>query len=220
MRLRLQDSITTAKRTILPFSTKIMSNQFDLLIDSYLEHKVGIDTGFLNEALSKGLQQNILQLQRDELMTNAGIGNAMVKDARQKMRGDKIYWMDKTHKNIYEQEFLQRIEDFIDCLNSTCYTGINDYEFHYALYEEGSFYKRHKDQFKNDTNRKYSLINYLNDNWLEEDGGQLLLYQEEGIQRILPKSQTAVLFKSDEMEHEVSKANRPRMSITGWLKHA
>ncbi len=197
-----------------------MDNQFDLLIDSYLDNKLGIDAGFLTERLSNGLQQNILQLQRDEMMTDAGIGNDQIKDANQKMRGDKIYWMDKSHDNNYEQEFLQLAEDFIGHLNSTCYTGINEYEFHYAVYEEGSFYKRHKDQFKNNNNRKYSLISYLNENWLEEDGGQLLVYQNNVTQAILPHSQTGVFFKSDEMEHEVTKANRSRMSITGWLKQS
>ena len=206
------------KRTTLPGSTCAMINKFDLLIDSFLENNVGIDAGFLNEALSKGLHQNILQLQKDELMAFAGIGNDEVKDSNQKMRGDKIYWMDKKNTNIYEQEFLAQIEDFIDYLNRTCYTGINGYEFHYAVYEEGRSYKRHKDQFKNDNNRKYSLINYLNENWLEEDGGQLLVYQNDVVQKILPQSQTAVFFKSDEMEHEVVLAHRNRMSITGWLK--
>jgi SM-20-related protein len=195
-----------------------MNSQFDTLIDSYLSNSIGIDASFLNDALSNGLQQNILQLQRDEMMTDGAIGNDEAKDHQQKMRGDKIYWLDKSHNNTYEQEFLQLAENFIDHLNSTCYTGINDYEFHYAVYEEGSFYKRHKDQFKNDNNRKYSLITYLNVNWLEEDGGQLLIYQKGSMQKILPQSQAAVFFRSDEMEHEVTKANRQRMSISGWLK--
>ena len=43
-----------------------MYNQFDLLIDSYLENKIGIDTDFLNAALSAGLQKNIQQLQQDD----------------------------------------------------------------------------------------------------------------------------------------------------------
>lgn len=202
----------------MPDLIKKMNSQFDVLIDSYLKDKIGVAPMFLNQDLSMGLQQNILQLQKDEMMTAAGIGNEKERDAHQKMRGDKIYWMDKNRPNIYEQEFLQLVEDFIGHLNSTCYTGINAYEFHYAVYEEGSFYKRHRDQFKNDSNRKYSLINYLNENWLEEDGGQLMVYLNEAVQKILPQSQTAVFFKSDEMEHEVSKANRRRMSITGWLK--
>ena len=195
-----------------------MNNQFDLLIDSYLANKIGITPFFLTPELSAGLQQNIVQLQKDNQMTAAGIGNEQVKDANQKMRADKIFWMDKDHDNLFEKEFLQLIENFIDHLNRTCYAGINAYEFHYAVYEKGSFYKRHKDQFKNNSNRKYSLITYLNENWLEADGGQLRVYEKNTTQNILPHSQTAVLFKSDETEHEVTIANRRRMSITGWLK--
>ncbi len=195
-----------------------MQQPFEKLIDSFLGNKIGIDTNFFSESLSTGLQQNIFQLQEDEMMHAAGIGNNQKKDSNQKYRGDKIYWMDKSHDNRYEKEFLQLIDNFISHLNSTCYTGINSYEFHYTVYEEGSFYKRHRDQFNNDSNRKYSMINYLNENWLEEDGGQLLIYQDEGVQKILPHSQTSVFFKSDEMEHEVTMANRSRMSVTGWLK--
>ncbi len=195
-----------------------MNNTFDLLIDSYLDNKVGIDAAFISERLSNGLQEHIQQLQQDDQMIPAGIGNDEVKDAQQKVRGDKIYWLDKKHHNHFELEFLQLAEDFIDRLNSTCYTGINAYEFHYAVYEEGSFYKRHKDQFKNNDNRKFSLITYLNENWLVSDGGQLQVYNDGTMQQIQPHSQTAVLFKSDETEHEVVKANRSRMSITGWLK--
>ncbi len=192
--------------------------QFDTLIDSYLTNKVGIDKAFLSEKLSKGLQQNIIQLELDKTMTHAGIGNAKLKDSNQKMRGDKIAWLDKTNNNAFEQEFLAIAEEFITHLNNTCYTGINSYEFHYAVYEKGSFYKKHKDQFKTDNNRKFSFINYLNDDWLEADGGQLCLYQNDEIEKIQPHAKTAVFFKSDEMEHEVMLCNRSRMSISGWLK--
>jgi SM-20-related protein len=195
-----------------------MQNHNDTLINSFINDNIGIDTNFLSAELSNGLQQNIEQLQANNKMISAGIGNNATMDTKQQMRGDKIYWLDKKHDNDFEQQFLQQIENFIERLNSTCYTGINGYEFHYALYEPGEGYKRHKDQFKNDNNRKYSLINYLNNDWIEEDGGQLLIYQNEQIQKIQPSSQTSVFFKSDELEHEVEKANKNRMSITGWLK--
>lgn len=195
-----------------------MNEQFDLLIDSYLENKVGVAPLFLSPELVKGLQQNIFQLQEEGLMTAAGIGNALVKDAGQTMRSDKIYWLDKTHGNSFENEFLQQADDFIARLNETCYAGINACEFHYAVYEKGSFYKRHKDQFQNNSHRKYSLITYLNDNWLEADGGQLQVFENETVSRISPMAQKAVLFKSDETEHEVCMAGRSRMSVTGWLK--
>jgi SM-20-related protein len=195
-----------------------MENQFDLLINSYLDNNIGIAPSFLDPALANGLHQHIVQLQKEDMMMAAGIGNEKVTDKDQKMRADKISWLDKSHDNVFEQQFLSRVEEFIEYLNRTCYTGINSYEFHYAVYEQGSFYKRHKDQFKNDSDRKFSLISYLNEDWLEEDGGQLLVYQNETVQSISPHAQTAVFFKSNEMEHEVAKANRSRMSVTGWLK--
>ncbi len=195
-----------------------MDNAFNTLIDSFLDKRVGIDPGFLTESLCKGLSENIVQLQKDDLMTVSGIGNGATRDLTQKMRTDRIYWISKSSHNPFEQEFLGIVENFIEYLNRTCYTGINDYEFHYAIDETGSFYKRHKDQFRNDSNRKYSLINYLNENWRQANGGELRIHQNESTQDILPRSKTAVFFKSNEMEHEVRTANRSRMSITGWLK--
>lgn len=195
-----------------------MAKQFDTIIDSYIETNIGIDANFLSASLSQGLRQNILQLQQNNQMFFAGIGNDEVKDSNQKMRGDKIYWLDKKHNNEFELEFLQLIDDFIEELNSSCYTGINGCEFHYAVYGQGSFYKKHLDQFKNNNNRKFSLISYLNTDWLDEDGGKLVAYQNETEQSILPQSQTGVFFKSSQIEHEVQQAHRSRMSVTGWLK--
>jgi len=195
-----------------------MQQPFDVLINSFVDNNVGIANDFLSESLSNSLQQNIQQLQQQGQMKYAGIGNDAIADETQQMRGDKIYWLDKKNNNVHEEEFLNRVEDFIDHLNRTCYTGINDYEFHYAVYGEGSAYKKHKDQFKTDNNRKFSLICYLNDDWVAADGGQLVVYQNGEAQTISPNAQKAVFFKSDEMEHEVLLANKPRMSITGWLK--
>ena len=57
-----------------------MNKQFDLLIDSYLSNHIGIAPAFITQELSAGLQQNIIQLQEDDLMTPAGIGNEEVKN--------------------------------------------------------------------------------------------------------------------------------------------
>ena len=103
-------------------------------------------------------------------------------------------------------------------LNSTCFTGIKSYEFHYALYEKGAFYKKHLDQFKTDNGRAFSMIIYLNESWKIEDGGELKIYQTTEIQLIAPENQKCVFFKSNELEHEVLLTNVSRMSITGWLK--
>lgn len=195
-----------------------MNEKYDAFISSFIDNKIGLCDVFLTKELSKHLQQNLLQLDKDNKMLPAGIGNNTVKDPTQKMRGDKIYWIDKKNNDEHELAFLQEVERFIEYLNETCYTGINAYEFHYALYDTGSYYQRHKDQFQNNQDRKYSLINYLNDDWQEEDGGALMVYQDDKTESILPHIQKAVFFQSNELEHEVAIAHRPRMSITGWLK--
>ncbi len=197
-----------------------MQEKFDFLIDDYILNKVGIDKNFLSAALTKGLSQNIVQLLANGQMSPARIGQNNDQHKATKIRSDMIYWMDKSHENVFEQEFLALMEDLILYLNKTCYAGINAYEFHYALYEEGAAYGRHKDRFRNDSDRQYSVVNYLNVDWVEEDGGLLLLYKDEGTQMVLPMAQTTVFFKCDEMEHEVTMSKRSRMSITGWLKRS
>jgi SM-20-related protein len=196
-----------------------MSAQFEELVDSFIGNRVGISEHFLSEKLAAGLQQNLYNLSDDAKLFPAGIGNHAVLDATQQLRGDRICWIEPDTTNVFEQEFLTQVDDFVAYLNRTCYTGINAYEFHYALYEEGSFYKKHKDQFQNNDHRKYSLISYLNNDWIAADGGQLGIHHEtEAVQHILPTNRKAVFFQSDEIMHEVTLAHRPRMSITGWLK--
>ena len=196
-----------------------MEAKFEELIEGFMTNKIGISESFLSIPLAAALQQNIHRLNRDSRMEKAGIGNIAVKDRTQKIRGDKTCWIDNKSKNLAEMEFLDMIKQFTGHLNKTCFTGINSCEFHYALYEEGTSYIRHRDQFKNDYNRKYSMISYLNENWVEEDGGQLLIHHDdETVQSILPHNQKAIFFQSDILEHEVAVANRQRMSVTGWLK--
>ena len=62
------------------------------------------------------------------------------------------------------------------------------------------------------------MILYLNDNWKEKDGGELTIYHNVHTQIISPLNGKCVFFKSSELEHEVLLNQKPRLSITGWLK--
>jgi SM-20-related protein len=192
---------------------------FETLIETYLVDKVGISEHFLSETLSGQLKANLLNLFAKNELVTAGTGNenTILKDIA--IRSDKIYWLDKSHDDPHENAFFALMDDFVLYLNKTCYTGITDYEFHYAMYEKGSFYKRHLDRFRNDDRRLFSMITYLNADWQEGDGGELSIFHDDGqTQNISPKNGKSVFFKSDELEHEVLKTMVPRMSITGWLR--
>ncbi len=159
-----------------------------------------------------------MALYDNEELLHAGTGNNITVNRDTKMRGDKIYWLDRIHNNASENDFFDLIDHFIAYLNRTCYTGITGYEFHYTLYEKGSFYKKHLDQFRNNKSRAYSMIMYLNSDWQQQDGGELCIHHAHHLQNISPMQGKSVFFKSDELEHEVLLTNKPRMSITGWLK--
>ena len=195
-----------------------MHKIFNELIDSYIGSKVGIAYNFLNEPLALQLKKNLISLYTGQQLLSAGTGNDHHSVYNKSVRRDIIYWLDRDHNNKYENAFFDLMDLFVTHLNNTCYTGITGYEFHYTLYEEGSFYKRHLDQFQNNGSRQYSMVMYLNAGWSEGDGGELIIHHDDHQQNIAPVNGKSIFFKSSELEHEVLTTHRPRMSITGWLK--
>ncbi|MFN0173048.1 MAG: 2OG-Fe(II) oxygenase [Saprospiraceae bacterium] len=195
-----------------------MENNFNSLIDSYLADKVGVAQNFLDVPLAALLKDNLHALYSGNQLLAAGIGNEAQLIHDKLIRSDKIYWLDPEHNDPSENKFFGLMDRFVQYLNSTCYTGITGYEFHYALYETGSFYKKHLDQFRSNKGRAFSIIMYLNTDWLPKDGGELCIFHDDHIQTIAPQNGTCVFFKSSELEHEVLVTHAPRMSITGWLK--
>lgn len=195
-----------------------MQQIFNTLIDSFIDNKVGIAAEFLNKSLAANLKGNLTDLYAAKQMVSAGTGNETQALHDKLVRSDVIYWLDRKHNDPHENDFFDLMDLFVAHLNSTCYTGITGYEFHYALYEKGSFYKKHLDQFRNNDSRQYSMIMYLNADWQQADGGELCIHHAGSIQTISPVNGKSVFFKSSELQHEVLLTHKPRMSITGWLK--
>ena len=195
-----------------------MENIFDDLINSFINNKVGTADKFINDRLALALTQNLQSIFAENKFTAAGTGHNKGHNLNTLFRGDHIYWLDASHNNAAEDEFFILMDAFVKYLNESCYTGITSYEFHYTLYGAGTFYKKHLDRFQDNGSRKFSMIMYLNLDWKIEDGGQLCIQHPDGILNIDPTNGKVVFFNSKEMEHEVLLTNKPRMSITGWLK--
>lgn len=191
---------------------------FNFLIDSFIKDKVGIANNFISVSLASHLKDNLAKLYQSNSMRSAGIGNEVIINQDKLIRSDVIYWLDRSHDNVHENAFFELIDSFVLYLNSTCYTGITGYEFHYTLYESGSFYTKHIDQFQQNGSRAFSMIMYLNADWKLGDGGELQIHHVDNLQTISPTNGKSVFFKSSELAHEVLLTNVPRMSITGWLK--
>lgn len=190
---------------------------FENLISGLMDEQFGTVPNFITPELAAALRAQLLEYYESGKMFPAGVGQHTNYTRTDKVRGDVIKWLDKGNSPA-EKAFMEHIEAFIEYLNRTCYTGINEYEFHFARYEEGSFYKRHRDQFKTDPGRKFSLVAYLNEDWTPEDEGQLVIYLDDREVAVLPESGRATFFRSDEIDHEVRPTRRTRLSIAGWLK--
>jgi SM-20-related protein len=147
----------------------------------------------------------------------AGIGKSQEKQINESIRGDYIQWIDRDKSTSSIQLYLERLSQLMIFLNQSLFLSLKDLEMHMTIYPTGSFYKRHLDQFKKDDHRKLSVICYLNENWKEENGGQLRVYLPAGSKDFFPVAGRLICFRSDLLEHEVLPATRDRLSLTGWL---
>lgn len=152
-----------------------------------------------------------------EKYSPAGVGRKNNYNRNMFIRGDEICWIngDSDAGNAW----LEWIEALQDYLNSRLFLGLFSFESHFAHYPPGTFYKKHVDAFKGESNRVLSVVLYLNPGWLPDDGGELILYfgEDESI-RITPNFGTLVTFLSEDFPHEVLSTNRDRYSIAGWFR--
>lgn len=193
---------------------------FETIIEDLLQNQFSIMDGFFTLEEVDLLRQSLLEKHEADRFRKAAIGKLNKKEIIDEIRGDFILWIDESQANETEQIFFRKINELINYLNRTCFMGIQQKEFHYAIYPKGTFYKRHLDTFQNDDRRKLSIVCYLNeDNWKKEYGGELTLYTKDKEVELLPIPGRAVIFESQILEHEVKIVkDSERLSITGWLK--
>ena len=195
-----------------PLYERIIS---DLLADQY-----SMVDGFFSAEEVVLLRHSLLAKYEADRFKKSAIGNRTNEEIDKSIRGDFILWIDEANSNEAESLFFRKINDLVNYLNKTCFLGILQKEFHYAVYPAGTFYKRHLDTFQNDDRRKLSMVCYLNEaNWPRENGGELTIYTENEALDILPLPGRVVIFESQLLEHEVKVVQASeRLSITGWLK--
>ena len=196
---------------------------YEKIIDGLMTDKYAVADDFFSADEVQALRAGILQKYNEEQFRKSAIGNQSNEQVIGAIRGDFILWMDEENAGPEENIFFDKINDFMAYMNRTCFMGLAEKEFHYAVYPPGTFYRRHLDTFKNDSRRKLSIVTYLNDeNWQPDYGGELSIYtnvngSEQAID-IYPVRGRVVVFESQELEHEVKPVKRDRLSITGWIK--
>lgn len=154
----------------------------------------------------------------------AGIGRGSTHQVARQVRGDRIAWLEPEWPAA--AAYLALMAQLQAHLNETGFLGLADFEAHYAIYDPGSFYRRHTDQHievgaPGAGRRIVSTVAYLNDPlWPETGGGELVLYPPEQTEvSIRPHGGSLVVFWSDTIVHEVLPSQQlARRSIAGWMR--
>ncbi|RTR40063.1 2OG-Fe(II) oxygenase [Shewanella canadensis] len=161
----------------------------------------------------------------DTHFKRAGIGRTTEHRVNDFVRTDAICWINgDSDAEIGWLNWARSLQAF---LNRRLLLGLFSFESHFAHYAKGDFYKKHKDAFTGEGNRVLTVIVYLNEHWSTEDGGELVIYQNQQSTSAVIDDNTAsvtlgfgtlVVFLSEGFPHEVLAAQRDRYSIAGWFR--
>lgn len=180
-------------------------------------------TGYIildNPLLKKLTSALVTRCQDDDPLRfhSAHIGRGTGKQIHS-IRGDTICWLNDA--DSIDHAYLACMEALRTGLNESLYLGLFDYECHYAIYGAGAGYAKHSDVLNGKKNRILTTVLYLNKDWQSEDGGELNLFEPEGIDiiaTVVPKFGTMVIFLSESFPHEVLVSRSTRRSLTGWFR--
>lgn len=190
----------------------------DLARDGYF-----IQDGFLTPELCRALEADLGDLHRQGALKASAIGRGATKQVQDRIRGDRIFWLDEDQSTPAQKEFWLRMNDLRQDLNRNFFLGLQRLEAHFAWYAPGTGYEKHLDQHAGTRARQVTFILYLNSHWTAVDGGELLLFdpanEEKVLRKIEPLDGRLVLFRSEMFPHQVSPSFADRKSLTGWFRN-
>ena len=192
----------------------------DDIIQDLFEKRFSICDDFIPREIAETLFREGNSLWEDGAFRHARIGTGNKEQTRSEIRSDKIHWLNPSSLTDAQQSYWDIIDELRIQVNRAFYFGLHEFEAHFAVYPEGSFYRRHLDQFDTTPYRFVSCLLYLNRDWKQEDGGQLRIYTSENDDYIdiLPEFGRFACFLSADVPHEVLPSRRERYSLTGWLR--
>jgi SM-20-related protein len=190
----------------------------DAAIDALASAHYAVIPNFLSANMQQALHNELLQRQEDGFFHGAGIGRGTQQARNVDIRGDSICWLETDFDA--GGQYLQRMDELRQQLNQAFFLGLQSFEGHYAHYQAGSYYQRHVDRHRDNDARVVSAVCYLNQDWPDDAGGELKLWNADNelLVSMPPQGGTLVLFMSADMPHEVLAASRSRYSIAGWFR--
>ncbi|HLW24885.1 MAG TPA: 2OG-Fe(II) oxygenase [Steroidobacteraceae bacterium] len=186
-------------------------------VSALVRGEVLVCDGFLSALQVEALRASARARQSRGEFRPGRIGAPHELERRSELRGDSICWLEPPLGRA-EDAVRKRLEALRLELNREGLPGLFELELHYACYPPGARYARHLDQPRGRSERRVSMVLYLNPDWSAADGGLLRMHGAEGPRDIEPRAGRLVLFSSSDCEHEVLTTSRERLSLTGWFR--
>ena len=205
---------------IKTMSSPTLENSIAFIIENIAQQGYAVVEQFINtqEIASLAAEAKILYSAGE--MNKAKTGISKVENST--LRGDFIHWIETSAASEAELSYLNIMDELQQAINQAFFLSLFELESHFAIYPPGAGYQKHLDQFVGKVERKISSILYLNEDWKDQDGGQLRMYLDKNdttrFVDINPQAGTLVVFLSSDFLHEVLPAKRERISITGWFR--
>lgn len=175
--------------------------------------------GFFEPALVRALRADARQTLA-AAGRGAAIGRGRARQLDRTVRGDRICWLEPPMLTPAQATWWARVEALMGHLGRALRVPLAELEAFVAEYPPGAGYDRHVDRFRDAFERVVSCTSYLNPRWRPADGGALRIWEPGGAayEDVPPRGGTLVVFRSEDIEHAVLPAIRPRYSMTGWMR--
>jgi SM-20-related protein len=205
-----------------------MNDVSEKIIDALATSGCYVGESIFSDELSSRLLARVRALHEANELSAARIGRAASANGASReeaIRSDVTRWLDDAPSDAAERDAVNAVDALRLALNETLFIGAQAAELQFAHYAPGAFYKTHRDRFADDDARIVSLVFYLNDDWSDDVGGELVIYDDGANEtrvlcRVSPRAGTMVAFMSERFPHEVLPGLRDRFSLTGWLRRA
>lgn len=191
----------------------VASDWQEQAIAQFYQHGLVICPHAIPHALCQALLEEVHQ--HTELKA-AGVGRAQLHQQNQQIRRDQTQWLDGS--TAPQRAYLAIMADISLQMNRRCFLGLTHHECHFARYQAGDFYQKHRDAFAGRSNRILTSVLYLN---TVNHGGELAIYNDDEtpLIQVQPQAGTLVLFESERFPHEVLPTQQLRYSIAGWFRN-
>lgn len=172
---------------------------------------------FLGPRLANACSVSVRELYDAGHLSPAAMGEA--RRRRPGIRGDHSAWSTEIEPNGALAALARAFESLGETVGAQTRISVPCFDLQIACYPgSGARYRQHVDAARPESMRRITAICYLNPGWCDAHGGVLRCHTPTGDRLVEPSLDRLVVFRSDELIHEVLPSHALRFAVTAWFR--